>query len=73
MSGGMYLWENSYYQVKQGFLSEEHWIRTRLQMKGALAFPMQMAVATTNLPSMRPEFREELSKILDEVRAETGN
>jgi len=72
MSGGMYLWENSFYQVKQGYLSEEHWTRTRLQMKETLAFPMQMAVATSNLPNMRPEFREALSKIIDEVRAETG-
>lgn len=72
MSGGMYLWENSYYQFKLGFLSEEHWTRTRHQMKGILAFPMQMAVATTNLPQMRPEFREELAKIIEEVRAESG-
>ena len=27
MNGGMYLWENSFYQFKQGFLSEEHWTR----------------------------------------------
>jgi hypothetical protein len=72
MNGGMYLWENSFYQFKQGFLSEEHWSRTRYQMKRMLAFPMQMAVATENLPLMRPEFREELSRIIDEVRAESG-
>ena len=67
MTGGMYLWENSYYQYREGFLPEEHWTRTQSQMKSILADAIPRNVATGSLPHMRPEFREELQRVIAEV------
>ena len=72
MVGGMYLWENSYYQFRDGFLPEDHWIRTRTQMKGILNNSITRGIAKSHLPNLLPEFREELEGVISEIEAATG-
>jgi hypothetical protein len=72
MTGGMYLWENSYYQYRDGFLPEDHWTRTRRQMKSILAESISRSVATSSLAYMRPEFREELQRVITEVSVDAN-
>lgn len=67
VNGGMFLWENSFYQSRLGYVGTDHWTRTRESMKNSLATSPILPVVRQNLPFMRPEFREELEQIIAEV------
>lgn len=72
LSGGMFLWENSYYQSRLGYVGADHWTRTRASLKNALTGGPIMPIVKQNAPFMRPEFREELEAIIAEVEKEQG-
>jgi len=70
MTAGMYMWENSYYQYRDGFLPEDHWLRIRAQMKRILTGPISRSIAMRRLETWRPEFRAELESVIAETAAE---
>jgi len=64
------MWENSYYQYRDGFLPEDHWLRIRAQMKRILTGPISRSIAIRRLESWRPEFRAELESVIAETAEE---
>jgi len=68
--GGMYLWENSYYQSRLGYIGQDHWTRTRAFMKNSLVKGPVLDIARNQAQFMRPEFREELEILIAEVESE---
>ena len=67
-----HLWDNSHFQYQSGFLPESHWQRVRSSIKGTLTQRTFNRFAFEVDPdSHRPEFREEIYRILAEIEAES--
>ncbi len=68
----MALADNSHYQYQEGFLPLEHWEGVRATVKtAAQSTPFLLFRMKAMLGDGRPEFREELEKIIAEVEEET--
>ena len=67
----MTLADNSHYQFQEGFLPLAHWEDVRATVKtSAKAFPFLLFRMKAGLNDQRPEFREEIKKLIAEVEAE---
>ena len=67
----MYLWENSHYQYKRGFLPEEHWTRILVNLRTNLGNSFWRPKILLIAPQMTPSFRAVLEELADEVDAES--
>lgn len=70
MSGGLYLWENSYYQSTQGYVPTDHWVRTRASMKNIINPDPMLSIVKQQAEFMRPGFRRELEAVIAEIERE---
>ena len=69
--GAMYLWENSHYQYKQGFLPEEHWTRILVSLRTYLGNSLWRPNILRLTPQMTPSFRAVLEDLAEEIDAES--
>ena len=68
--GAMYLWENSHYQYKRGFLPEEHWTRILVNLRTNLGNSLWRPKILLLAPQMTPSFRSVIEDLAEEVEAE---
>ena len=66
----MFMFDNSFYQYENGFLPEEHWLRTRNALKATMRVPFARWAVSQILDEQRPSFRGELIAIDEELTAE---
>jgi hypothetical protein len=71
--GVMFNWENVHFQYTNGFVSDERWIGTRNDIKGALRSPFWIEWVHSASDRMRPAFRKVLTEVEDELNAEGSN
>lgn len=71
--GVMFSWENAHYQFTQGFLSEERWLGTRNDIKGALEHPLwNTFVFDLWFNKMRLGFQDVLIQIAQELEEDSN-
>lgn len=69
--GVYFLYDNAYYQYQQGFVSDDFWLTTRRSMKAMMSNPFAESVFMERLDvAGRPEFREEVLGIQEELTSE---
>lgn len=62
------VWENDHFQYSQGYLSEEHWVKTYKNMLCDLALPLYQEFATSEW-----SFRESFSELVNQAIVEAGS
>ena len=64
------VWDNIYYQYESGFIPEEYWLTSRVNMKSVLSRPFPRSVIDSELDQMRPSLRAVVVKVIAEIDSE---
>lgn len=71
LAGLFFLFDNAYYQYRNGFVSEEFWGMTRASLKNQMRNPATRAVFLERVESgVRPEFGEIVLQVSQELAAQ---
>lgn len=73
ISGVFNFYENVHFQYQNGFITEEHWVKSRFGMKNLLQDPAPRNVVLSETSGWRASFRLLLEEIISEIEAEQGN
>ena len=71
-TGNLMLLENSHYQYTLGFLSEEHWVRVRRNLKQSMQDPLFKQVMDATMFNRRDSFRAIIEEIQRELESESS-